>query len=93
MTVATSFFVAELGDKTMLTTVAVASRYTSFVGVWLGSTVGMVAADGLAIMVGIILGKRLPEKAIRYGAAAIFLASGIYAIGQGVMAFRSGLGR
>jgi putative Ca2+/H+ antiporter (TMEM165/GDT1 family) len=86
MTVASSFFIAELGDKTMLTTVAVASRYSSFVEVWLGSTVGMVAADGLAVLAGVVLGKRLPERAIRYGAAAIFFATGVYTIVQGVRA-------
>lgn len=79
-TVAMTFFLAELGDKTMLTTVTLASRYQTFVDfvlVWLGSTLGMVLADGLAIIVGIALGKRLPEKAIRYGAAGIFIGTGI----------------
>jgi len=46
------------------------------VGTWLGSTVGMVLADALAIIVGRILGKRLPEKAIRYGSAATFAIFG-----------------
>jgi hypothetical protein len=41
-------------------------------GTWLGSTIGMVAADGLAIIVGRLLGGRLPERAIRIGAAISF---------------------
>jgi putative Ca2+/H+ antiporter (TMEM165/GDT1 family) len=45
----------------------------------------MVIADGLAIIVGKVLGKRLPEKLIRYGAALIFLASGVFTL---VQAFR-----
>jgi len=78
LTVGITFFLAELGDKTMLMTVTIASQQHSFVGVWLGSTVGMVLADGIAIVVGKILGKNLPEKAVKYGAAVVFFVSGIY---------------
>ncbi len=81
--VAATFFLAELGDKTMLGTVTLATQYSP-VPVWLGSTLGMVAADGLAIWVGQILGHRLPEKAIKFGAAAIFFAVGLYYAGQGI---------
>jgi len=80
MTVAITFFLAELGDKTMLATVTIASQQESFVGVWIGSTLGMVVADGIAIVVGKILGKRLPEKLIKYGAAGIFIVSGVYTL-------------
>ena len=80
LTVAISFFLAELGDKTMLATVTLASQYRAFIPVWLGSTVGMVIADGLAIAVGIMAGKRLPERAIQLGAAAIFILSGVATI-------------
>src|SRR6267143_3550042 len=66
LTVGITFFLAELGDKTMLTTMTLASQYPSFLGVWLGSTLGMVVADGLAILVGKLLGKRLPERLIKY---------------------------
>jgi len=69
--VTTLFFLAELGDKTMLATVTLATREGIF-GTWLGSTVGMVAADALAIVVGRAMGKRLPEKTIRIGAAVSF---------------------
>ena len=83
LTVGITFFLAELGDKTMLTTVTIASQQKSFVGVWLGSTVGMVIADGLAIIVGKVMGKRLPERLIKYGAASIFIISGIFTLAQG----------
>lgn len=76
LTVALTFFLAELGDKTMLTTISVATQYPSFTGVWLGSSLGMVLADGGAIAAVRLLGRRLPEKAIRIGAALIFFASG-----------------
>jgi putative Ca2+/H+ antiporter (TMEM165/GDT1 family) len=80
-----AFFLAELGDKTMLATITLATQHGWF-GTWVGSTIGMVAADALAILVGRMLGKRLPEKAIRYGAAVLFAVFGIWltidAIGQ-----------
>lgn len=75
--VSIAFFLAELGDKTMLATITLATRYGWF-GTWLGSTVGMVAADALAILVGRLLGRHLPENIIRYGAAALFGACGIW---------------
>ncbi|WP_027345828.1 TMEM165/GDT1 family protein [Hamadaea tsunoensis] len=78
-----AFFLAELGDKTMLATITLATQYGWF-GTWLGSTVGMVAADALAIVVGRILGKRLPEKAIKYGAAALFGIFGVWLIAEAV---------
>ncbi len=72
----TAFFLAELGDKTMLATITLAT-HEGLVGTWLGSTVGMVAADALAIVVGQQLGSRLPERAIKIGAAAAFVVFGL----------------
>jgi len=81
--VGTAFFLAELGDKTMLATITLATR-EEVVGTWLGSTAGMVAADAIAIAVGRVLGSRLPERAIRYGAAAAFTIFGAILILEGV---------
>jgi len=81
--VGVTFFLAELGDKTMLSTVTLASQYSP-VPVWLGSTLGMVVSDALAIWVGRIMGKRLPERAVKAGAAAIFLAFGLWSLFQGI---------
>ena len=75
--VTSAFVLAELGDKTMLATVTLASD-NNWLGVWIGSTLGMVAADALAIVVGAVLGKRLPERIIQIGAAALFLLFGAY---------------
>jgi putative Ca2+/H+ antiporter (TMEM165/GDT1 family) len=75
--VAATFFVAELGDKTMLATITLATQVQSFVPVWIGSTVGKVVADGLAISVGRVAGRRLPERILRYAAAAAFILSGL----------------
>ena len=82
LAVGVAFFLAELGDKTMLATITLATQEGWF-GTWLGSTLGMVAADALAIGVGAILGRRLPEKVIAYGAAALFALVGIVLIVDG----------
>ncbi|MGC5028678.1 TMEM165/GDT1 family protein [Micromonospora sp. DT229] len=79
LTVGVAFFLAELGDKTMLATITLATQYGWF-GTWIGSTIGMVAADALAIVVGRLLGRKLPERTIKYGAAALFALSGIWLI-------------
>jgi putative Ca2+/H+ antiporter (TMEM165/GDT1 family) len=84
VTVALAFFLAELGDRTMLATVMIAGRQHNFIGVWLGSTVGLLAANSLAIVVGKLLGKKLPEKIIRYGTALVFIGSGMLAIIEAV---------
>ena len=82
--VAVSFFAAELGDKTQLATVSLAGTTTQVIGVWLGSTVGMVLADALAIGVGLIAGTRLPHRAIAAGAAVTFVVFGVLAIARAV---------
>lgn len=81
--VGAAFFLAELGDKTMLATITLATTYGWF-GTWIGSTVGMVAADALAIGVGRVLGKHLPERAIKYGAATLFAIFGVWLIVDGI---------
>jgi putative Ca2+/H+ antiporter (TMEM165/GDT1 family) len=77
-----AFFLAELGDKTMLATITLATR-EGLLGTWLGSTVGMVAADAIAILIGQQLGRRLPERAVRLGAAASFVVFGTLLLAEG----------
>jgi putative Ca2+/H+ antiporter (TMEM165/GDT1 family) len=81
--VAVAFFLAELGDKTMLATVTLAADHGAL-GIWIGSTLGMVAADALAITVGRFAGTRLPERMVRIGAAAVFFAFGILLVVEGL---------
>jgi len=80
--VSVTFFLAELGDKTMLGTVTLAASHP-WVWVWIGSTLGMVLSDGLAIWVGHALGKKLPERTIKIGAAGIFFVFGLYYVVTG----------
>jgi Ca2+/H+ antiporter, TMEM165/GDT1 family len=81
--VGVAFFLAELGDKTMLATVTLATTEEMF-GTWIGSTLGMVVADAIAIVIGKQLGARLPERAIKIGAAVLFVAFGVLLILEGV---------
>jgi Ca2+/H+ antiporter, TMEM165/GDT1 family len=78
-----AFFLAELGDKTMLATITLATTQDP-IGTWLGSTAGMVVADGIAIAIGSWLGTRLPERAIRIAAAALFVVFGAILVAEGV---------
>jgi putative Ca2+/H+ antiporter (TMEM165/GDT1 family) len=83
LAVGLAFFLAELGDKTMLATITLATDHGWF-GTWVGSTLGMVLADALAIAVGLWLGRQLPEKVVKYGAAAAFAVFGVLLIVQGL---------
>lgn len=85
LTVAGVFFLAELGDKTQLAALSLAAKYGSFLGVWLGSCLGMIIADGLAVALGYYAGKRLPAKIIKYISAAIFILFGIYTLIEAVV--------
>ena len=86
LAVVSSFVLAELGDKTMLATVALASD-RNWAGVWIGATAGMVLADGAAIAVGRLLHQRLPERLLHGLASILFLLFGLW------MLFDAALGR
>ncbi|MDT4994265.1 MAG: Ca2+/H+ antiporter, family, partial [Actinoplanes sp.] len=81
--VGTAFFLAELGDKTMLATITLATQH-GWLGTWVGSTLGMVAADALAILLGRLIGKHLPQRSIRYGAATLFAIFGSWLIVEAI---------
>lgn len=80
---AIAFFLAELGDKTMLASMTLAAR-NGIVGTWIGATGGMVAADAIAVVIGATLGKRLPKRVIRLLAAGLFLLFGVLLIVEGL---------
>ncbi len=75
--IVSSFVLAELGDKTMLATVALASDH-NWAGVWIGATSGMVLADGVAIAAGALLHKRLPAHFLHSLASVLFLMFGLW---------------
>lgn len=74
LTTAVLFFLAEMADKTQLATIALAARYRSVVLVTVGTTLGMLASDGLAVFLGEKLAARVQTRWIRIGAAALFFA-------------------
>lgn len=81
-TVAIAFFLAEIGDKTQLATIALAAQYNTVIPVWLGTTSGMMIADAIGIIVGIVLGKRIPERLVKWTAALIFIFFGLLGLYQ-----------
>lgn len=76
-TVAIAFFLAEMGDKTQLATVALAAKYNSIIMIWLGTTTGMLFADSIGIIIGVVLGKRIPEMAVKWVSASVFILFGL----------------
>jgi putative Ca2+/H+ antiporter (TMEM165/GDT1 family) len=87
LAVVSSFVLAELGDKTMMATVALASDH-NWAGVWIGATAGMVLADGVAIAVGAVLHKRLPERFLHGLASVLFLLFGLWLLFDGALGLR-----
>jgi Ca2+/H+ antiporter, TMEM165/GDT1 family len=74
------FFVAEMGDKTQLATLALGARFDSTALVTAGTTLGMLLADGLAVFAGERLTAIVPMHTVRRIAAALFFAFGVMAI-------------
>ena len=71
------FFLAEIGDKTQIATVALAARYDSILWVTIGTTLGMMIANAPVVFIGNKLAERLPIALIHKIGAAIFLMVGI----------------
>jgi putative Ca2+/H+ antiporter (TMEM165/GDT1 family) len=78
LTTVVAFFLAEMGDKTQLATVALGARYASPLVVTAGTTLGMLVSDGLAVAFGEKLTQRIPLKYVRVFAALSFFAFGVY---------------
>jgi putative Ca2+/H+ antiporter (TMEM165/GDT1 family) len=77
LAVISTFVLAEMSDKTTLATLMLASDH-DWIGVWIGSTAGMVLADGLAIGVGVLLHRRLPRQLLHVLAGLLFLMFGLW---------------
>lgn len=76
ITVAIAFFLAEMGDKTQLATIALAAKYDAPLATLMGTTTGMLIADALGIYVGVVAGKKIPERVVKWVSAMIFIAFG-----------------
>jgi len=72
-----TFFLAEMGDKTQIATVALAAHYAAPVLVIMGTTLGMLIADVPAVFAGDKLASRIPMKWVHSIAAAIFAFLGL----------------
>ena len=82
------FFLAEMGDKTQLATVALGAKYSNLALVTLGTTLGMMAANIPAVLVGDKLAQRFPLAKMRFVAAALFAIFGVLIL----LKFNFGLG-
>jgi putative Ca2+/H+ antiporter (TMEM165/GDT1 family) len=91
ITVGIAFFLAEMGDKTQLATISLAIEYGNMLQVLIGTTLGMVVADGFGIIVGIVMRKKIPERVIKYISATIFGAFGFVGV-YGALAPKLGNG-
>lgn len=76
-TTAIAFFLAEMGDKTQIATIALAAQFDAFFAVVAGTTFGMMLANVPAVLLGDRIANRIPVRVVHAIAALIFLALGI----------------
>lgn len=74
-----TFFLAEMGDKTQIATVALTMKYGNPYLVVIGTTIGMLLADVPAVWLGDKLAEKIPMKIVRFSSAALFAIIGILA--------------
>ena len=72
-----AFFLAEMGDKTQIATVALAAQYHAFVAIVAGTTLGMMIANVPAVILGDRIAQRMPVRLVHGIAAAVFAVLGI----------------
>jgi putative Ca2+/H+ antiporter (TMEM165/GDT1 family) len=72
-----AFFLAEMGDKTQIATVALAAHYNNLVAVVAGTTLGMMLADVPAVFLGDTIARKVPMTVVHGIAAAIFAVLGL----------------
>jgi putative Ca2+/H+ antiporter (TMEM165/GDT1 family) len=76
-TTVVAFFLAEMGDKTQIATVALAARYEDLISVVAGTTIGMMLANVPAVFLGDTIAKKVSMKLVHGIAAVIFAALGL----------------
>jgi Ca2+/H+ antiporter, TMEM165/GDT1 family len=77
-----TFFLAEMGDKTQIATIAMAAHFSSPLMVVIGTTLGMLIADVPAVFVGDRFSKKIPMKLVHSIAAIMFAVMGVLALLQ-----------
>lgn len=78
ITVAIAFFIAEMGDKTQFATISIASQFPSNpLWVLMGTTTGMLIADGIGIIIGVVMCRRIPERTVKLVSAGVFILFGL----------------
>ncbi len=75
-----AFFLAEMGDKTQLATIALGAHYANLFAVVIGTTVGMMIANIPAVLLGDKILKLVPLHYVRYGACALFVLFGVWQV-------------
>lgn len=82
-----AFFLAEMGDKTQVATIALAAQYQAFVPVVLGTTLGMMIANVPAVLLGDRIADRMPVRLVHRIAAAVFAVLGVMTLAGAGEAF------
>ena len=75
-----AFFLAEIGDKTQIATAMLAAKFDSLVAVVAGTTLGMLLVDAPTAFLGDAAAKRIPFRAVRIAAAALFASLGVWVL-------------
>ncbi len=78
LTTLITFFVAEIGDKTQLATLALAAGYHNVVAVVAGATCGLVLANAPVVFIGKLFADKLPIRAINYAASVLLILVGVF---------------
>ena len=73
-----TFFVAEIGDKTQIATIALAAGYANLGAVVAGTTTGMLIANAPVVFLGKAFARHLPVRQLRYAASVLFVILGVY---------------
>jgi putative Ca2+/H+ antiporter (TMEM165/GDT1 family) len=89
-TVGLTFFIAEMGDKTQLATLSLAVQYQNPISVLVGAVLAMLVADGIGIVVGVVLCRRIPQRALKWFSVVIFVLFGLVGVYE-VLSVKVGL--
>ncbi|SNS27802.1 Putative Ca2+/H+ antiporter, TMEM165/GDT1 family [Anaerovirgula multivorans] len=84
LTVASAFFMGEIGDKTQLTVITLASQANYPLFILLGTVGGMIVTSAMGVFIGSMLGKKVPEVALKIASASVFILFGLLGLKETV---------